>query len=174
MSVGAPPSTALAVDMSIEAEAWGAEADLRPFVEKTLATAVDVGGFDLPAEVEVSLLLTDDARIRVLNRTWRGKDKPTNVLSFPTGLDEAADEGRPLIIGDIVVARETLLSEAAAEGKTAESHLCHLLVHGFLHLLGYDHETDAEAEEMEALETEILAELGIADPYGDLPAHLST
>ena len=116
----------------------------------------------------ISLLLTDDARIQVLNRIWRDKDKPTNVLSFPSGLDEEAGDDRPLLVGDIVIARETVVAEAAAEGKTVEVHLRHLLVHGFLHLLGYDHEIDGEAETMEALETEILAELGIADPYAEV------
>ncbi|MDR3493100.1 MAG: rRNA maturation RNase YbeY [Ancalomicrobiaceae bacterium] len=164
--------TALAVDISVEAEAWGEEAALRPLVERTLTTAADVGRFDLPAHVEVSLLLTDDARIQVLNRVWRGKDMPTNVLSFPAGPEAAKDglpdDARPLLLGDIVLARETVVREAAAEGKTLEAHVCHLLVHGFLHLLGYDHEIDDAAEEMESLETEILAALGIADPYAEV------
>ncbi|MDR3375395.1 MAG: rRNA maturation RNase YbeY [Ancalomicrobiaceae bacterium] len=158
----------VSVDIAIEAEAWGEEEALRPLVERTLAVAIAVGRFDLPRHVEVSLLLTDDARIQVLNRIWRQKDKPTNVLSFPSGLEEEAGDDRPLLVGDIAIARETVVAEAAAEGNTLEAHLCHLLVHGFLHLLGYDHEIDAEAEGMEALETEILAELGIADPYAEV------
>jgi probable rRNA maturation factor len=159
---------ALAVDIAVEADAWGDEQTLRLPIERTLATALAVGQFDLPAHVEVSLLLTDDARIQVLNRIWRGKDQPTNVLSFPAGLDDGEADGRPLLLGDIAIARETVVAEAAAESKSVEAHLCHLLVHGLLHLLGYDHEADDEAEEMEALETEILAELGIADPYAEV------
>ena len=166
---------ALAVDIAIAAADWGDEAQLRPRIEAILARAIEIGHFDLPQQVEVSLLLTDDERIRELNRVWRGKDKATNVLSFPADdLEHDGEPGeedaRPLLLGDIVIARETLLREAADEGKSADDHFCHLLVHGFMHLLGYDHETDAEADEMEALETEILAALGVADPYAEVSA----
>lgn len=107
--------------------------------------------------VEISVLLTDDAHIRVLNRDYRVKDKATNVLSFP--------QDEPEMLGDIILAYETVMREAAEQGKTFEAHLTHLLVHGCLHLLGYDHEEDDEAEEMEALEVEILAGLGVNNPY---------
>ena len=125
---------------------------------------------------EVSLLVVGPARSRALNRTWRGKDRPTNVLSFaalddvspdrPPEAPPASDE--PLLLGDIVLAFETVAAEAAAQGKPFADHLRHLLVHGLLHLLGYDHETNEEdAQRMEALETRILAGFGIPDPYVD-------
>lgn len=113
---------------------------------------------------ELSIVLTDDAEQRVLNRDWRGIDKPTNVLSFPQLEPFAPPAG---LLGDIVLARETLEREAAELGKSFEDHFTHLVVHGFLHILGHDHVDDAEALVMEGLETQILASLGIADPYGD-------
>lgn len=119
--------------------------------------------------VEVGVLLADDARVRGLNRDWRGKDKATNVLSFPAREpgDPWPAEG-PAHLGDIAVALETVLREAGEEGKDPADHLAHLVVHGTLHLLGHDHEAgDAEAEVMEALETGVLAGLGVADPYRD-------
>ncbi len=111
---------------------------------------------------EVAVVLSDDATVRRLNRDYRRKDKPTNVLSFPLG-DVKTAECR--LLGDVILARETVLAEAAAQGKRAGDHLSHLVVHGVLHLLGFDHEKDAEARRMEALERRILAGLGIADPY---------
>jgi probable rRNA maturation factor len=114
-------------------------------------------------------MLTDDAGIRTLNNNWRGIDKPTNVLSFPA-LPPTGPEGPddpPRMLGDIAIAYETTRREADDEQKPFEHHLSHLAVHGYLHLLGYDHENDADAETMESLETEILAQLGIPDPYAD-------
>ena len=113
----------------------------------------------------VAVALIDDRAMRKLNKTYRGKDKPTNVLSFPTG--ETADGKRarqPL--GDVAIALGTVKREAKAQGKSVHDHLTHLMVHAVLHLLGYDHEADPDAEEMEALERKALATLGIADPYG--------
>jgi probable rRNA maturation factor len=119
--------------------------------------------------VEASLLLSDDARVRGLNKTFRGRDEPTNVLSFSNVeidvLAAAGADGPPSTLGDIVVAFETTAGEAAREGKSLSAHLSHLVVHGMLHLLGYDHATDGEAREMEPLEVRALAMLGIADPY---------
>ncbi len=109
-------------------------------------------------------MLSEDATVRALNRQWRGQDKPTNVLSFAAGA-ETAPPGAPCLLGDVVLAYETVAAEAKAQGKPMAHHLCHLVVHGVLHLLGFDHERAAEAERMEALETVILAGLGIADPY---------
>ena len=106
-------------------------------------------------------MLTDNSAIRLLNRTWRGVDAATNVLSFPTG----RTGGDPLLIGDIVLAHETVAAEAQAEGKPFAHHLAHLAVHGFLHLLGYDHEQKKDAEAMERLERDILRRLDIPDPY---------
>jgi probable rRNA maturation factor len=120
----------------------------------------------------VSLLLTSDAEVHILNREWRERDKPTNVLSFPMlerdELATLAPEGPPVMLGDIALAAETCAREAAEKGVALEHHAAHLIVHGLLHLAGHDHvHSDAEAEAMEALETRILAKLGIADPYGD-------
>ncbi len=116
-------------------------------------------------DAEVSLVFTDDSSVRMLNRQYRGKDRPTNVLSFPAAPLVPGRLGPPL--GDIVLARETIASESEAQGLDFANHLTHLIIHGFLHLLGYDHETDEEAAIMERLETAILGRLGIADPYAD-------
>ncbi len=122
---------------------------------------------------ELSFVLADDGRMQALNREHRGRDRATNVLSFPTlapgGLKRAAaraEGGPPLLLGDVVLAFETVRAEALAAGKPLAHHLAHLVVHGTLHLLGYDHAGAAEAERMERLETAILARLGIPDPYG--------
>lgn len=118
--------------------------------------------------VEMAVVLADDAEVRDLNARWRGKDRPTNVLSFPSlDPDEIASQPRdmPVLLGDVVLAYETCAREAAEQGKSLADHVCHLVVHGTLHLVGYDHETDADAAVMEPLETRILAGLGIADPY---------
>jgi probable rRNA maturation factor len=114
-------------------------------------------------------MLTDDSGIRTLNSNWRGIDKPTNVLSFPalqpTGAGMPPDA--PRMLGDIAIAYETTRKEADEEEKPFDHHLSHLAIHGFLHLIGYDHEKDDDAEAMESLEQEILAQLGIPDPYAD-------
>ena len=117
------------------------------------------------APCEVTLVLTDDDEMRELNRTWRGKDSSTNVLSFPAGEPVGEAHGEPSPLGDIVLAGETVIEEAKVKGIPAADHAAHLVVHGMLHLLGFDHERDADAERMEALETKVLAGLGIADPY---------
>jgi probable rRNA maturation factor len=120
------------------------------------------------AGAELSIVLGDDALLRRLNLQWRGKDAATNVLSFPAqdpARPGAAPPGAPLLLGDVVLAFGTVAGEAAAQGKTLAAHLAHLVVHGVLHLLGWDHEDAAEAEHMEAHETAVLAGLGVADPY---------
>ncbi|HBV00137.1 MAG TPA: rRNA maturation RNase YbeY [Thalassospira lucentensis] len=121
--------------------------------------------------VEIGVRLSDDAAVRILNRDYRDKDKPTNVLSF-AALESADDTSAflmapemPLLLGDIVIARETCAREAIEQKKSLKNHLVHLAVHGTLHLVGYDHMVDDEAEEMEDLERQILARLGIDDPY---------
>ena len=114
--------------------------------------------------VELSLVFTDDENIREINAEWRDKDKATNVLSFPAFPLEPGGMPGPML-GDIVIARETVEREALELEKSFEDHLTHLLVHGFLHLFGYDHMDEEEAEEMESLETRILAVLGLSDPY---------
>jgi probable rRNA maturation factor len=119
--------------------------------------------------VEISVTLTGDDQVRELNAHWRGKDKPTNVLSFPMAdeldLTRANVDGRELLLGDIIIARGVCETEAADKGVTVEQHATHLLVHGTLHLLGYDHQHEAEAADMEAREIRALERLGIANPY---------
>lgn len=160
------PADTLAVDVTVEAGDW---AGALPEAEALLVRALDAAaaGFDLPAGAEVSVLLTDDAHQQVLNRDWRGKDKPTNVLSFPGGDEGDLPEGAPLLLGDISIALETTAREAGEQQKTLSDHFCHLAVHGMLHLLGFDHESQADADDMEPLEIEILGGLGIASPYPD-------
>ena len=148
-------------DSKLWAEFPGAKARARAAVNASLR------GAPKPAapRVEIGVILSDDAQVRVLNAQWRGQDKATNVLSFPLPAGPATDGPTPL--GDVVVAFETTRREAEAEGKSLADHFTHLVVHGTLHLLGYDHRTDGEANEMEALETLILMGLGVADPYAE-------
>lgn len=127
--------------------------------------ALKAAGPDGP--LELSVALADDGKVRELNRDYRGQDKPTNVLSFEAGEDPMP--GQPRILGDVVLARETCAREAVEGDKSFNDHLTHLTVHGVLHLLGYDHIDSDEAEEMEALEVEILAEMGIGNPYLEKP-----
>jgi probable rRNA maturation factor len=152
-------------DLRIEAGDWPPEEALQALADRAVAAAVAAARPPLEDDPELSLVFTDDAHVRVLNAQYRGKDRPTNVLSFPAAQLIPGRFGPPL--GDVVLARETIVAEAADQRLAPDDHLTHLIVHGFLHLLGYDHETDAEASAMERLETAILAMLGIADPYGD-------
>lgn len=149
------------VDISVEASAWEAFPEAPALAKAAIDAALQTADLELAPGAEVSLLLCDDAFIKGLNAQWRGQDKPTNVLSFPAGPDPAV---APLL-GDIAIAYETMAREAADEGKSLGAHFSHLVVHGVLHLLGYDHEIDAEAETMEDIERKSLACLGIDDPY---------
>jgi probable rRNA maturation factor len=158
------PKLPLDFDLTVEAGDWPDEAALTALVEQAVAAAFAELAPARPGESELGVVFTDDARIRELNAGWRGKDKATNVLSFPA-FPETKTGPLPPLLGDIVLAAETVASEAVLESKPVENHISHLVVHGMLHLLGYDHETDAEAEEMEALERRILARLAIPDPY---------
>nr|WP_243389650.1 rRNA maturation RNase YbeY [Arboricoccus pini] len=159
--------------MTIEAPRWSSVVtEIETLIDRAASAALDrcLGDFLGPKmrPVELSILLTDDARIQVLNRDWRGKDKATNVLSFP-GVDPQElvflPTGAPVLLGDIVIALETVEREAAERGIDIEAHLTHLVIHGVLHLLGHDHEDDDEATRMEAIETELLARFGIVDPH---------
>ena len=124
---------------------------------------------DAPPNSVVDITLTDDAAQQALNRIWRSKDEPTNVLAFPSA-DAATPgpEGAPLLLGDVVLAYETVAREAAEQQKPLADHLRHLVVHGVLHLLGHDHTNPTDAATMEACEIKILAELGVPDPYRDI------
>jgi len=166
-AAGAGPAPEIAVDVVVETEGWPPEEALIVLVEAAVAAAAVRAGVE-PGPAEFVVAFADDARVRDLNRDFRGKDSATNVLSFPAPEDLPGPGAR--LLGDVVLARETVAAEAAAEGKPIENHIRHLVVHGFLHLLGYDHETDAEAEQMERLETEVLAALGVPDPYGSTEA----
>ena len=150
------------IDIAVEAGNWPDEASLTRLVDRAVKAAFAETG--LAGRSELSLVFSDDAHIQVLNAGWRGKDKPTNVLSFPA-FPFAQGGPLPPMLGDIVLAAETVAHEAALEDKPVENHITHLVIHGLLHLLGYDHETEAEAEAMEAVERAALARLAIPDPY---------
>jgi len=152
----ADDATELVVEIAIEDDRWlDALPQIEEFAQRALLAAADVSEAG-----EVSLLFADDTRLRALNKRWRGKDKSTNVLSWP------ADETAWPFLGDIALSFDTAAAEAKAHGKTLEGHVTHLLIHGYLHLLGYDHEGEAaDAEEMETLEINALESLGFSDPY---------
>lgn len=152
----------LSIVVAIEADGW--PEGLEQVTELAIGEALSQSQAKVAGVAELSVVLADDATQRELNKQWRGQDKSTNVLSFPQLEPFSPVSG---IIGDIILARETLEREAADLDVTFTDHYTHLVVHGFLHLLGYDHETDEEALVMEGLETQILATLGIADPYAD-------
>jgi probable rRNA maturation factor len=171
-----PDRCGITIDLELRDPAWvglqEAVERARPAALAALAAAPEAAA--LPRPLELSLVLADDAFVRALNRDYRGQDKATNVLSFASldepaapGVTSAGAAGAPLLLGDVIVARETIAREADEAGKTLAEHLSHLVVHGVLHLLGYRHEADAEAARMEALEVAILLGLGIADPYAD-------
>ena len=150
--------------IACEHDGWTALGDVHALFERAANAAL--AGAQAATDCEISLLLADDARLHELNRAYRGKDAPTNVLAFPA-------PGRhgpgPLFLGDIAMAYETLLREAREQDKAPADHASHLMVHGVLHLLGYDHMNERDAAAMEALERDILCRIGIADPYA-LPA----
>jgi probable rRNA maturation factor len=155
------------IDVVIDSPLWERE----PAAETGLRRALEAAAVAVPVRqgAEVAVLLSDDAAIRLLNRDWRGVDKPTNVLAFPAPAAPAGGLPAPVHLGDIVIAFETTAREAVDEAKPFADHLAHLAIHGFLHLLGYDHQSDHDAETMEGLEGTILARLGIADPHATKP-----
>jgi len=157
-----------AVDVVIASTRWSKAPQAAKLVRRTIAAAAPARA----KKAELSVILTSNRAIGALNRQWRGQDKPTNVLSFPAPKQatkrtakRAATRAAPRHLGDIVIAYETAAAEARAERKPFDHHLAHLAVHGFLHLLGYDHESDSEAEAMERRERMILSRLGVPDPY---------
>ena len=158
------------LDIMIEAGDWDRLAEAEALAQKAAEAALAVT-YEAKGDFEASVMLTDDAHIQALNRTWRAKDKPTNVLSFPMverdDLLALAPDGPPEMLGDIALAHETCAREAAEKGVGIEAHAVHLIIHGLLHLAGHDHEiSPADADAMEALETKALALMGLADPYG--------
>ena len=161
MARPAPPQT----EVLVTADCWLKEPGAEAVIHRAIEAAAEFADADTD-DAELAVMLTDDGGIRTLNNNWRGIDKPTNVLSFPA-LQPTGDtpDDMPRMLGDIAIAYETTRREADEEDKTFEHHLSHLAVHGFLHLIGYDHENDDDADAMEALEREILAQLGIPDPY---------
>jgi probable rRNA maturation factor len=149
------------IDVIVRSARWRQRPTAKTIVKRAvLAAAAAVS----TPPTELAIVLSDDSAIQTLNRDWRGKNAPTNVLSFPAA---AAGKSRsvPPYIGDIVIAYQTVAREAVAEGKPFNHHLAHLAVHGFLHLLGYDHENDRDAQKMERLERKILKRLAVPDPY---------
>jgi probable rRNA maturation factor len=158
------PAPVLTIDFSIQSGSWPEQSELASMLDKTLSIASQLCPFDLPQGAEVSVVFCDDENIQVLNQSFRDEDKPTNVLSFASNDHVELESWSPLL-GDVILAQETIEREAKAQDKTFTDHMTHLLVHGFLHLVGYDHMNDEDAEDMENMERKILAELHIADPY---------
>jgi probable rRNA maturation factor len=156
------------VDVIKQSKLWTKQRRAETTIREAISAAVQFCDA-VPPEAEVSVVLADDRHIRDLNLQWRGQDKATNVLSFPAPLREDENEGATVMLGDVVIAYETLAREAEDEKKPLLNHLAHLTVHGFLHLLGYDHTAEDEAEDMERLEARILENLGIPDPYAARP-----
>ncbi len=164
------------LDVALEAEGeWDSSTGWSELARSAAAAAIAESAFPQLSSsvrpVEVSVRLTSDDEVRALNAEWRGKDKPTNVLSFPMAeevdLAEAGNPGPELMLGDIILASGVCAAEAAEKAIPIEQHAAHLMVHGTLHLLGYDHMDEESAADMEAREVRALARLGIADPYGD-------
>jgi probable rRNA maturation factor len=158
----ARPRSAVKIEIIAPSRLWRQQPDARAVVRRAVAAAASSIAGDAASGV-VAVALIDDAAMRALNRDWRGRDAPTNVLSFPAPASAGEAELRSL--GDIAIAYETVTREAEDAGRAFAHHLAHLAVHGFLHLVGFDHERDGDAEQMEQRERDILAALGIADPY---------
>ena len=163
------PDQRLSIELVIQAGDWPEVDTLSELTANVARVMPDVLGPDMPDQPEsrheVALALGSDETVRSANNTFRGKDEPTNVLSFPMPDTQAGSPTTPAFIGDIVLAEQTLRREAAERSLPFEHHFVHLVVHGVLHLYGFDHQTDVDAEEMEATEIAVLRRLGIANPY---------
>jgi probable rRNA maturation factor len=169
MKASRPRRRAPSIDVVIASARWDKAPRAATVVRRAIRAAMPARA----RNTELSVILTSDRAIRTLNRRWRGRDKPTNVLSFPAPAPagRAAARGVRRHLGDIVLAYETMAREARAEGKPLDHHIAHLTLHGFLHLLGYDHESHGQAEAMERRERRILARLGVPDPYAERGAY---
>jgi probable rRNA maturation factor len=161
------------IAITVEAGDWPPKATLAKIARRAVEAAVGAGAFPPPSRErvrerapELSIVFTDDAAMRNLNHRYRGKDKPTNVLSFPPApLPNSGNPSADRFLGDVILAAETVAQEARLAMKPLEDHMAHLIIHGFLHLLGHDHEREGEAAKMEQLERVALKSLGIPDPY---------
>jgi probable rRNA maturation factor len=149
------------IDVIVRSARWRKRPQAKAIVKKAVLAAAKAVS---TPRTELAIVLADDSAIRALNRDWRGKNAPTNVLSFPAAAPGKGRPGSPYI-GDIVIAYQTVAREAATEGKPFSHHLSHLAIHGFLHLLGYDHDNDRDAAKMEGVERKVLKRLAIPDPY---------
>ena len=162
-----PPRWRLEIELVDDDGDWQAFGDIDDLVAAVQRVLVSARELPATGPASATIALSSDAVVRRLNATYRGKDTATNVLSFPAPDAISPGANAPRALGDVVLAVETVLAEAAASGVPPAHHFQHLLIHGVLHLIGYDHLTDAEAETMETLETTLLARLGVADPYAD-------
>jgi probable rRNA maturation factor len=151
------------IDVIVRSARWRKRPQAKTIVKKAVLAAAKAVS---TRSTELAIVLSDDSAIQALNRDWRGKNAPTNVLSFPAAASGKARSASPYI-GDIVIACQTVAREAVAEGKPFNHHLAHLAVHGYLHLLGYDHDNERDAKKMERLERKILKRLAIPDPYAE-------
>jgi probable rRNA maturation factor len=151
------------VDVVAESALWRSAPDSETIARRAVDAALAEARRTYKPDAELAVILADDARVKELNTIWRGKDQPTNVLSFPAA--EGAEIATADLLGDVILAYETVDTEAKRDGKTFDAHLAHLVVHGTLHLFGFDHMSEDEAETMENAERAALARLGIADPY---------
>ena len=168
------PDLDLTVDVAVRDDRWfGVEGDPTAAVESATRAAIGQVGLDVGAAVEISVVLGDDVLVQSLNRDFRKQDRPTNVLSFALtegeGAPNSRSPGEPVMLGDVVLAFDTVTREAREQSKSFRDHALHLVVHGILHLMGYDHGTESEARVMERMEQQVLADLGIADPYLERP-----
>jgi probable rRNA maturation factor len=153
------------VDVVRESTLWAGQAEPEEVARRAALAALAGTGRPYNKNTELAVILSDDERVKMLNGLWRGKDQATNVLSFPAAEGDAIATAE--LLGDVVVAYETVAREAESEGKSFQAHFTHLVVHGTLHLMGFDHEDEDEAEEMEAAERAVLSGLGVADPYAE-------